>query len=86
MKQTSRSSRGLSGPRPRFRWGAWAAAGLAGILIAASESPVSADDEPAHRASKWRDFNEVVRGTERFEGLFNLYRTNDTLYASIKPG
>src|SRR5438105_15238894 len=35
--------------------------------------------------SKYKDFNEVVRGTEHFEGLFTLYRTNDLLYAEIKP-
>ncbi len=35
---------------------------------------------------KFKDFNEVVRGTERHDGLFTLYKTNDILYAEIKPG
>ncbi|MFO1500377.1 MAG: zinc-dependent metalloprotease [Verrucomicrobiota bacterium] len=33
---------------------------------------------------KFRDFNEVTRGLERFDGFFTLYRTNDTLYGEIK--
>src|SRR5262245_56800808 len=35
---------------------------------------------------KFKAFNEVVKGTVRYDGLFTLYRTNDTLYAEIKPG
>ncbi len=34
---------------------------------------------------KFKDYSEVIKGTERFEGLFTLYKTNDTLYAEIKP-
>ena len=46
----------------------------------------SSNAPPAAPPSKFKDYGEVVRGTERFEGLFTLYRTNDTLYAEIKPG
>ena len=42
--------------------------------------------QPSAPPSKYRDFNEVTRGTEKFDGLFTLYRTNDVLYAEIKPG
>ena len=37
-------------------------------------------------ASKYKDYNEVTRGAEKFTGFFNLYRTNDTLYGEIQPG
>ncbi len=40
---------------------------------------------PPKPPSKFRDFNEVIRGTEKFDGLFTLYRTNDVLYGEIKP-
>jgi hypothetical protein len=40
---------------------------------------------PPAPPSKFRDFAEVTRGLERFDGLFTLYRTNEILYAEVKP-
>lgn len=72
--------------------------GLAALAIAAlgvpttdsaepapAPAPASVPTAPQRPPSKYKDFGEVTRGTERFEGLFTLYRTNDTLYAEIKP-
>jgi hypothetical protein len=55
-----------------------------------SEPAPSAEGKPASPTpprppSKFREFNEVIRGLEKMDGLFTLYRTNDTLYAEIKP-
>ena len=33
-----------------------------------------------------KEFSEVTKGTQKFDGLFTLYRTNETLYGEIKPG
>jgi hypothetical protein len=41
---------------------------------------------PAIPPPKYKDYNEVVRGAEKFTGFFNLYRTNETLYGEIQPG
>ncbi|WZO99579.1 zinc-dependent metalloprotease [Isosphaeraceae bacterium EP7] len=35
--------------------------------------------------SKFRDFNEVTSGSQKFEGLFTLHKKDDHLYAEIKP-
>ena len=35
--------------------------------------------------SRFRDFNEVTRGSQRFDGLFVLHKKDDHLYAEIKP-
>jgi hypothetical protein len=40
---------------------------------------------PTPPPPKFKDFNEVTKGMERLDGLFTLYRTNDTLYGEIKP-
>jgi hypothetical protein len=56
------------------------------MVLAQTPPPAAAaESKPAPAASKFKDFNEVTRGTERFDGLFTLYRTNDVLYAEIKP-
>jgi hypothetical protein len=34
---------------------------------------------------KYRDFAEVIRGSEKIDGLFTLHRKDDHLYAEIKP-
>jgi hypothetical protein len=34
---------------------------------------------------RFRDFNEVVRGAEKIDGLFTLHKKEDHLYAEIKP-
>ena len=36
--------------------------------------------------SKFKDFAEVTKGTKEYQGLINLYQTNDTVYAELKPG
>lgn len=63
------------------------AAWLAGGPFAetyAETPPGGGTNPPA--PSKFKEFNEVIKGCEKFEGLFNLYRTNDTLYGEIKGG
>ena len=35
--------------------------------------------------NRYRDFNEVVRGAEKIDGLFTLHKKDDHLYAEIKP-
>ncbi len=34
---------------------------------------------------KFGDFSELTKDTTKYEGLFNLYRKDDNLYAEIKP-
>ncbi len=53
------------------------------LQVAAADAPSS--PPPAKPASKFKDFGEVTKGTEKFTGLFTLYRTNDTVYAEIRP-
>src|ERR1035441_2946002 len=36
-------------------------------------------------AKKFKDFAEVTKDTQRFEGFFTLYRTNEMVYGEIKP-
>jgi hypothetical protein len=36
-------------------------------------------------SKKFGDFNELTKDATRYEGLFNLYRKDDNLYAEIKP-
>ncbi len=40
---------------------------------------------PPAKPSKFKDFAEVTKDTQKFEGLFTLYRTNEIVYAEIKP-
>ncbi len=40
---------------------------------------------PAKPPSKFKDFAELTKDTQRYEGLFTLYRTNEVVYAEIKP-
>ncbi len=47
-----------------------------------SAPPPAAPPKPP---SKFRDFDDVTKGTEKFDGLFTLYRTNETLFGEIKP-
>ena len=61
---------------------AWLAGGLFVESYAQTPPPPGASAPPP----KFKEFNEVVKGCERFEGFFNLYQTNDTLYAEIKGG
>ncbi len=39
----------------------------------------------AQPKSKFRDFAEVTKDTAKYDGLFTLYKTNETLYAELKP-
>src|SRR3954470_24590452 len=34
---------------------------------------------------RYKDYDELVRGSEKIEGLFTLHRKDDHLYAKIKP-
>jgi hypothetical protein len=65
------------------------ALGLGLPLFAAAEGPgapgANAPSSPPNPPPKFRDFNEVTRGTERFEGFYTLYKTNETVYGEIKP-
>ncbi len=59
------------------------------VLAAEAPTPAPANPAPAPGTPpapppKFRDFNEVVKGTEKIDGLFTLYRTNDILYAVIR--
>ena len=49
---------------------------------APANTPAAAPPAPP---SKFKDFTEVTRGLEHFDGLFALYKTNETLYGEIKP-
>ncbi|MBI4663372.1 MAG: zinc-dependent metalloprotease [Verrucomicrobia bacterium] len=40
---------------------------------------------PPRPPSKFRDFAEVTKDTIKYDGFFTLYRTNEILYAEIKP-
>jgi hypothetical protein len=40
---------------------------------------------PANPNARYRDFNEVTRGSERIDGLFTLHKKDDHLYAEIRP-
>src|ERR1700752_4555791 len=44
-------------------------------------SAYSDDGKP----SKFKDYGEVTKGTTRYDGLFTLFKTNETVYAEIKP-
>ncbi|MSU64219.1 MAG: DUF5117 domain-containing protein [Pedosphaera sp.] len=59
---------------------------LAGLWAQAPAAPAATPPAASPTVPpKFKDYIEVIKGTERFDGLFTLYRTNDTLYAEIKP-
>lgn len=49
-------------------------------------NPPPATPAPAKPNSKFKDFAEVTKDTQKYDGLFTLYRTNEVVYAEIKPG
>jgi hypothetical protein len=55
---------------------------VAEILAAAKAKGASSVPAPE---KKFRDFAEVTAGATKLDGLFNLYRKDDRLYAEIKP-
>jgi hypothetical protein len=55
------------------------------LLSAEPQAPAAAAPAtPAKPPSKFKDFAEVTKDTQKFEGLFTLYRTNEVVYAEIK--
>ena len=64
-----------------FRFRTIALAGLLCILTGLTAYP----DTPS-KPPKFKDFDEVTKETTRFEGFFNLYRKDETVYGEIKPG
>jgi len=63
---------------------AGAALGLLSLAIGLSAlaDPSAAPPKPP---SKFKEFSEVTKDTTRYEGLFTLYKTNEQVYAEIKP-
>jgi Met-zincin/Domain of unknown function (DUF5117) len=59
----------------------------AAILLCAGGLPLpssaEADGKPP---GKFKDFAEVTKEAQKYDGLFTLYKTNETVYAEIKPG
>jgi hypothetical protein len=43
------------------------------------------DKEKPHVEKKFRDFDEVVKGSKRIDGFFTLHRKDEHLYAEIRP-
>jgi hypothetical protein len=66
----------------RIVMGAWAAA-----LAVAMGSGGSWAQEPASKREapekKFRDFAEVIKGSDKIDGLFTLHRKDDHLYAEV---
>jgi hypothetical protein len=60
-------------------------AGAQPVSPPATNAPPGAPGAPSAPPSKYKDFVETTRGFERQDGLFTLYRSNETLYAEIKP-
>jgi Met-zincin/Domain of unknown function (DUF5117)/Domain of unknown function (DUF5118) len=60
--------------------------GLLLALICCSTFPgrLAAEDPPKPK-SKFKEFGEVTKDTQRYEGLFTLYKTNEDVYFEIKP-
>jgi hypothetical protein len=56
---------------------------VAGLLLLAMTFSVGAQAPP--KPSKFKDFGEVTKDTTRYEGLFVLYKTNEQVFAEIKP-
>ena len=59
---------------------------LAGTVCLSVALQAFAADEPSPKKppSKFKDFDEVTKGTTHYEGLIDLYQTNETVYAQIK--
>ena len=55
------------------------------LLVPAGLGQTPSAPAPAKPPSKFKDFAEVTKDTQRFEGLFALYRTNEVVYGEIKP-
>ena len=51
------------------------------VLPCRAQAPAA----PAKPPSKFKDFAEVTKDTQKFDGFFTLYRTNEQVYAEIKP-
>jgi hypothetical protein len=66
--------------RPSTRW--ISAALLAGLICLSFETPAQEHPKPP---SKFKDYGEVTKDTTRYDGLFTLFRTNETVYAELKP-
>src|ERR1041385_3883684 len=60
---------------------------LCAVAQSPSTSPSSAPSSagPSKPPSKFKEFSEVTQGTTRYDGLFALYKTNETVYGEIKP-
>jgi hypothetical protein len=54
-------------------------------LKAALEAAKAAVPQTGAIEKKYRDFAEVTKGAQKFDGLFTLYQKDDHLYAEIKP-
>lgn len=52
---------------------------------AKTKSTASSKDKSSSEEKKFRDFNEVIKGSEKIDGLFTLHRKDEHLYAEIKP-
>src|SRR5215510_7944935 len=50
----------------------------------ATNPPPGGSASSSSKPSKFKDFAEVTKDTIRYEGLFQLYRTNEVVYAEIK--
>ncbi|RCJ24296.1 peptidase M43 [Nostoc minutum NIES-26] len=56
-------------------------------ILPVVENLASADNIWESRKEDWRRFREIVKGTEKLEGLFTLYSSEDSgkIYLEIKP-
>src|SRR5436189_428003 len=56
------------------------------VLPGEPQAPsAAAPAAPAKPPAKFKDFAEVTKDTQKSEGLFTLYRTNEVVYAELKP-
>ncbi len=70
-------------PRSRAFLGNWRYRGIVtGVLLGLAGLTVEAQ---APKPSKFKDYAEVTKDTTRYDGLFTLFRTNETLYAELRP-
>ena len=52
---------------------------------ATAKSKATPGRTKAQDEKKFRDFNEVTKGSEKIDGFFTLHRKDEHLYAEIKP-